>query len=106
MQQPRFVSPKSFGTPQIGGSTPEECAFLNRLVAVTPSARQLSHSGLSYYNFLHFGMNTMTGREWGLGNDDLALFHPDALDTDPWCRVPQSTTTAFACGTQRRPPTA
>ena len=77
----------AFVAPQIGGKTPEEAAFLKRLVAVQPSARQLSHSRLPYYSFIHFGMNTMTGREWGLGDEDLSLFHPDALDTDGWCRV-------------------
>ena len=86
--QPMMTDPAAvFGTPQIGGKTPEEAAFLARLVAVTPSARQLSHSRLPYYSFIHFGMNTMTGREWGLGDEDLALFSPDALDTDGWCRV-------------------
>ena len=86
--QPMISDPAAvFGRPRIGGKTPEEAAFLARLTAVTPSARQLSHSGLSYYNFLHFGMNTMTGREWGLGNEDLSLFCPDTLNTDQWCRV-------------------
>jgi len=75
------------GAPQIGGGTPGETAFLQRLVAVTPSARQIAHSGLSYYSFIHFGMNTMTNREWGLGNENLSLFNPDALNTDQWCRV-------------------
>ena len=83
--QPLISNPVSaFGAPQIGGKTPEEAAFLARLVAVQPSARQLSHSRLPYYSFIHFGMNTLTGREWGLGDEDLSLFHPDALDTDGW----------------------
>ena len=58
--QPLMTDPTAvFGTPQIGGKTPEEAAFLARLVAVRPSARQLSHSRLPYYSFIHFGMNTM-----------------------------------------------
>lgn len=86
--QPLMTDPTAvFGTPQIGGKTPEEAAFLARLIAVRPSARQLSHSGLPYYSFIHFGMNTMTNREWGLGNENLSLFNPDALNTDQWCRV-------------------
>ncbi|MBR6313271.1 MAG: alpha-L-fucosidase [Clostridia bacterium] len=81
----RIVS--AFGTPQIGGATPEEQAFLQRLVAVTPSPRQKAHETLEYYSFLHFGMNTMTNREWGTGDEPATLFAPATVDTDQWCRV-------------------
>lgn len=76
-----------FGKPQIGGKTPGEQAFLQRLIAVTPSPRQLSHAARDYYSFIHFGMNTMTNREWGTGQEPEALFDPADVDTDQWCRV-------------------
>lgn len=61
--------------------------FIEKIISVTPSKRQYEHSKLKYYNFIHFGMNTMTGREWGDGTDSLELFNPKDLDTDQWCSV-------------------
>ncbi len=52
-----------------------------------PSERQLDWHELEYYAFVHFNMNTFTGKEWGMGDEDPAKFNPTALDTRQWARI-------------------
>ena len=41
--------------------------------------------------FVHLGMNTVTGREWGIGDEDPAIFDPAALDARQWARLARET---------------
>ncbi|MGI5147286.1 alpha-L-fucosidase [Plantactinospora sp. CA-294935] len=54
------------------------------LAAIRPSERQLGWQAMEFYGFIHFGMNTMTNREWGEGHEDPAAFDPAGLDADQW----------------------
>ena len=52
-----------------------------------PTERQLAWHELEYYGFIHFTINTFTGKEWGYGDESLDLFNPSELDVTQWVRV-------------------
>ncbi len=54
---------------------------------VLPHPRQVKWFEDEFFGFIHFGPNTFTGREWGTGTEDAAIFNPTELDTDQWCRL-------------------
>ncbi|MFH6936323.1 alpha-L-fucosidase [Flavobacterium sp. FlaQc-30] len=60
---------------------------VNIAATITPSEQQLRWQRLEITGFIHFGMNTFTGREWGEGKDDLKLFNPTALDARQWVKT-------------------
>lgn len=62
-------------------------AEMHRLVSIRPTKRQIIYSDMLYYNFIHFGINTFTNREWGTGKESPSIFAPTALDTDQWVEV-------------------
>ena len=49
-----------------------------------PSEAQLQWQDMEYYMFCHFGPNTFSGLEWGLGSEDPDIFAPEDLDCDQW----------------------
>jgi len=51
---------------------------------VVPSQRQLAWQRLEETTFIHFGVNTFDGREWGTGTEDPNIFQPTGLNTDQW----------------------
>lgn len=55
-----------------------------QLIKPVPNERQLTILNMGYYNFIHFGINTFTHKEWGSGHEPLSNFKLKSLDTDKW----------------------
>lgn len=53
-----------------------------------PSPRQLKWQYTEFYAFFHYGMNTYTGDEWGMGNENESQFAPTAVpDPEQWLKA-------------------
>ena len=74
---------KSIRFPE-GISTEEK---IELAATVVPSEKQLRWQTLELTAFLHFGMNTFTGNEWGNGKDSPSLFNPTELDCRQWVKA-------------------
>lgn len=62
----------------------EKIEMAARLV---PSKEQLEWQKMELTAFLHYGINTFTGNEWGSGKEDPALFCPKAQDAEQWVKT-------------------
>lgn len=60
--------------------------IVRKAANVVPSRRQFDWQRQELTAFLHYGVNTYTGREWGDGTESPAVFRPAALDADQWIR--------------------
>lgn len=61
-----------------------------------PSRRQLLWQDMEMGMFCHFGVNTFTGREWGDGREDPAIFNPTGLDCGQWARAARAAGVRYA----------
>lgn len=67
------------------GATLEEKILAAAHLAPTPE--QLEWQKLEMTAFIHFGINTFVGREWGDGTESPEKFNPTALDAMQWVQT-------------------
>jgi len=67
--------------------TDTEKEVIQKAANVVPTPRQLRWQNLELTTFFHFGVNTMTGREWGDGKEDISSFNPAELDAKQWVKT-------------------
>lgn len=59
---------------------------VQRLISVKPSKNQLRLAEKPFYLFMHFGMNTATSREWGVGNEKATDFTIKKINAVQWVK--------------------
>ena len=52
-----------------------------------PSETQLQYHEEELSAFIHYGVNTYNGVEWGNGSENPDVFNPTGLDTDQWVKT-------------------
>ena len=70
------------------GISPEE--KIDIAARVVPSAEQYAWQQMELTAFVHFGMNTFTGREWGDGKESPELFNPERFNAEQWVKALQA----------------
>ena len=63
---------------------------VERYISVVPTEAQYQHSLHPFYCFVHFGMNTATGREWGNATETVSDFTIEKIKPAQWIKAVKS----------------
>lgn len=64
------------GTVLFSSMTPGWAADPPKPYGAIPTSSQVNWQRMEFYGFIHFGLNTFTGREWGYGDENPKIFNP------------------------------
>jgi alpha-L-fucosidase len=77
-------APIPFSTVQVISNGDSAAVIAEKAAKVLPRPNQTSWMRLERTFFLHFGMNTFNGVEWGSGREDPSIFNPTELNANQW----------------------
>ena len=78
-------APIPYATTQVISNGDSDALIAEKAAKVLPRANQTVWMRLERIFFLHFGVNTFRGVEWGNGREEPSIFNPSALDANQWC---------------------
>ena len=84
------AEPIPYATEQVIAEGDSSAVIAEKAAKVLPRANQTDWMRLERTFFLHFGVNTFNGVEWGTGREDASIFNPTALDANQWCSAMQN----------------
>ncbi|HVM60941.1 MAG TPA: alpha-L-fucosidase [Verrucomicrobiae bacterium] len=79
-----------YSTLQVISNSDSVPIIAEKAAKVLPRANQTDWMRLERTFFVHFGVNTFNGVEWGNGREDPAIFHPSSLDANQWLDAMQN----------------
>src|ERR1019366_2812566 len=79
-----------YATLQVISAGDSDAVIAEKAAKVLPRPNQTDWMRLERTFFLHFGVNTFNGVEWGSGREDPAIFNPKELDANHWCGAMQN----------------
>jgi alpha-L-fucosidase len=79
----------SYSTMLVISNGDSDAIIGEKAARVLPRANQTDWMRLERTFFLHFGMNTFNGVEWGSGHEDPSIFNPTELDANQWLSAMQ-----------------
>jgi alpha-L-fucosidase len=82
--------PIPYATLQVISNGDSDAVIAEKAAKVLPRANQTDWMRLERTFFLHFGVNTFNGVEWGTGREDPSIFNPKELDANQWLGVMQN----------------
>ncbi|MGO1068845.1 alpha-L-fucosidase [Lysobacter sp. CA199] len=95
MDRRRFLLTGTAGVATAVVGVPVTASTSERSAAETsarprPTPQQLAWQREELSMFVHFTVNTFTGKEWGEGDEDPKIFDPTDLDARQWARAAKS----------------
>lgn len=77
-------APIEYSTAQVISSNDSSAVIAEKAAKVLPRPNQTAWMRLERTFFIHFGVNTFRGVEWGSGREESSIFNPSDLDANQW----------------------